>query len=287
MRKTMLGLAAAVAASLSAAPAMACGGFGGCAQPVYSPCSPCGDASAFHRLPAAEPQFYAAAPRYYHVDQGPTFSGPGMLAPAPVYQERAVSGSGVYNQPYGYGYTGGPYADPTDHSYYGMPYSRGPAVYSYRARPSYYGVRRVQRYGWAPRVHRVHRAYRVERGYAPYYRPAMRPSMRYGYAPRRAYVPRYGHAPRYGYAPRHAYAPRFAPASRYGHAPRMMPASRYGYGPRPMMAPAPRFAPPMRHGGPQAGFAPRMHPQGAPMPHSRPQMQPRQGGPVHPQMPPR
>ncbi len=242
MRKTMLGIAAVLAAGLGGAglgvaPAMACGGYG-CAQPVYSPCSPCGG-PVYNRLTAPEPQFHVAAPRYYYVDQGPTYSGPAAFAPAPTYQERAVSGWSVYDRPYYYGYTGGPYADPTNHYYDGMPYSRGPAIYSYRARPAHYGVRRVARYGWAPRYHRVHR---VHRAYAPYRHAAVRPSVRYGYTPHRGYAPRFAPAPRHGYAPHHGYAPRYAPG------PRFAPGPRYGHGPR-------------------AGFAPQMRPQAGPGPH--------------------
>src|SRR3954462_10268127 len=102
MRQTISGLVAAIAVvSVSAAPAMACGGglFGGsCGSPCGGQAyvSPCGGygygggygyAGGYEQLPE---------PTYYHVNQGPTYGGPGMLAPAPTYQESAVSGWGAY-----------------------------------------------------------------------------------------------------------------------------------------------------------------------------------------------
>jgi hypothetical protein len=102
MRQMISGLVAAVAVmTVSAVPAMACGGglFQGscspcgqayaepCAQsyvaaPVYSGCySGCG--AAYERLPDPVQQ-------YYYVNQGPTYSGPGNFAPYPTYQEDAV-----------------------------------------------------------------------------------------------------------------------------------------------------------------------------------------------------
>jgi hypothetical protein len=100
MRQTLIsGLAAAAAlVTVSAAPAMACGGY------YASGCSPCGQAyvapspcggqgfggyygygvAGYELLPDPSPQ-------YFYVDQGPTYSGPGMFAPAPYYREATVS----------------------------------------------------------------------------------------------------------------------------------------------------------------------------------------------------
>src|SRR3954471_9541641 len=108
MRHLISGLVAAVAV-LAAAPAMACG---------YSSCSPCG----YSYSPCAQPHYVApvatysygygggygyggcgngcgggwaterlAMPeqQYYHVNQGPTYSGPGNWAPQPTYSEPA------------------------------------------------------------------------------------------------------------------------------------------------------------------------------------------------------
>ncbi|MEA2792945.1 MAG: hypothetical protein QOI87_325 [Bradyrhizobium sp.] len=105
MRQTISRLVAAITVVIaSAAPAMACGLFGG-------PCSPCGPAYvspcaqtdsywgcnsgcggwAFERL--SDPALQYGARRhyplqqYYYVNQGPTFTGPGAFAPYPTYQE--------------------------------------------------------------------------------------------------------------------------------------------------------------------------------------------------------
>jgi len=104
MRPTISGLVAAIAVmTVAAAPAMACGGYGPCAQsyvptPVYSGCySGC---SWRERLPDPVQQYGYPAPhhlqQYYHVNQGPTFTGPGNYAPYPVYREGAVSGLDAY-----------------------------------------------------------------------------------------------------------------------------------------------------------------------------------------------
>jgi hypothetical protein len=109
MRYMISGLVAAVAV-MAAAPAMACG---------YGLCSPCG---AAYVSPCAAPVY--AAPvvsysytnyggcyggcgwvterlpdplqQYYYVNQGPTYTGPGNWAPAPVYREGAGYGSSYY-----------------------------------------------------------------------------------------------------------------------------------------------------------------------------------------------
>jgi len=136
MRQTITGLVAALAVvTASAAPALACGGVvaGGCSPcgPVVSPCaggyapfeygySYGYGAAAFQRLP--DPT------RYYYVNQGPTYTGPGQFAPRPYYDDRAVS---VYRT--GSAYTGGVYADAFTHQYVGAP-ALGPVVYRYHGR---------------------------------------------------------------------------------------------------------------------------------------------------------
>jgi len=198
MRKTMTGLAAAVAVlTVSAVPAMACG-YSSCAsscggglfQAIANPCG--GYAyggygygygsyaggysySNYARLPS---------PQYYYVNQGPTYTGPGAFAPIPTYQERAVSGSDAYSRPYYHGYTGGPYANPSHHYYDGAQVS-GPVVYRYKPRRHYHGMRPAYRYG---------------------YRPALRYAQpRVAYAPRVIYSRPSYHAPRYRVAPRAHY----------------------------------------------------------------------------------
>lgn len=192
MRKMILKLAAAVAVvTASAAPALACGGglftSGGCSPCGQAYVSPCAQsygagygygygyagAAAYERLPEPVHQ-------YYYANQGPTFSGPGMFAPYPTYQETAISGPGGYYRPnYGY-YDGGPYGNATNHYSYAQPAYRGPAIYSYgpRLRASYrYGVR-PHRYGYGPRYGYRHRHFA---------------------GPRMMYAPRHGEGYRHGY----------------------------------------------------------------------------------------
>jgi hypothetical protein len=111
MRQTISGLVAAIAVvTASAAPAMACGLFGGscspCGRAYVSPCaqayvptysySGCNNGCggwAFERLSDPAQQHYSDRVRqYYYVNQGPTFTGPGAFAPYQTYQEGAVSG---------------------------------------------------------------------------------------------------------------------------------------------------------------------------------------------------
>jgi hypothetical protein len=177
MRQTISGLVAALAV-LAAAPAMACG---------YGSCSPC---STGYVSPCVQPQVYVSpvadygysgcntgcgwaheslpdpVRQYYYVNQGPTYTGPGSWAPLPTYQESAVSGWDAYRRPYYYGYDGGRYAGATNHYYDGVGVE-GPAIYGYRA----------------------HRHFRLWRAH-PGVRYMERPSVRYGYAPRRSM--RYG-----------------------------------------------------------------------------------------------
>ncbi len=207
MRQTIVGLAVALAAAVSAAPASACG-YAGCSSPSWNynysgfygnystpvaPCATgCGGYGAawgydhYGRLPyPAQP--YATLPQYYWVNQGPTYTGPGLFAPAPTYQERAVSGwSGYGPTAYGttnYSYSGGPYGNATTHYYDGMP----AAGYSYRSyshlQPTYHYARPYRRV-LAPRY------------VAPYARPRM--SIRYGMP---HMMGRPGYAPRMGYVP--------------------------------------------------------------------------------------
>jgi hypothetical protein len=112
MRQTISGLVAAIAVvTASAAPAMACGLFGGscspCGRAYVSPCAQtcvptyrysgcnrgCGG-WAHERLPDPVQQYHHPSHRvqqYYYVNQGPTYTGPGAFAPYPTYQEGAVS----------------------------------------------------------------------------------------------------------------------------------------------------------------------------------------------------
>jgi hypothetical protein len=209
MRQTIVGLAVALAAAVSAVPASACG-YAGCSSPSWNynysgfygnystpvaPCATgCGGYGAawsyddYGRLPyPAQP--YATLPQYYWVNQGPTYTGPGLLAPAPTYQERAVSGwSGYGPTAYGttnYSYSGGPYGNATTHYYDGMP-AAGYTGYSYRS------------YSHLPPTYaRPHRRVLAPRYY---------PSVRYGYAPHfRGYVG----ASRYALPPRRMHRPMY------------------------------------------------------------------------------
>src|SRR3569623_1226287 len=123
MRFKVLGLAAMIGAMISAGPAMAC--YNGCGGGYVA--SGCG-VTFREQLPNLD-----AGPQYYYVNQGPTYTGPGNIAPVPTYQERSVSGWAAYSRPYYYGYNGGPYAH-ASHHYYDGANLHGPAVYSYRWR---------------------------------------------------------------------------------------------------------------------------------------------------------
>ncbi|WP_375412425.1 hypothetical protein [uncultured Bradyrhizobium sp.] len=178
MRQMISGLIAAAAVmTVSAAPASACGGG------LFSSCSPCGQAyvspcaqsyapalnfangcggcggsygyAGYERLPELSPQ-------YYHVNQGPTYTGPGSFAPYPTYRENAPYGWGYGGTGYGgsYGYGGGVTYGGAAVSYAPRPYYR-----PWRARVGYgYGVRSGYRYG----------GYGIGRGYG------VRPGMGYG-----------------------------------------------------------------------------------------------------------
>ena len=128
---------------------------GGCGAPlVYaapvaaytqSACNPCGGVGwgyggyGHARLAAPEQQ-------YYYVNQGPTYSGPGAWAPAPVYQEETASGYGVYHRSH-YGYRHHGYR-PYHHRHMGyrhMGYHHGYATH-HEAAPYHYGHRVLRRY---------------------------------------------------------------------------------------------------------------------------------------------
>ena len=108
MRKMFSGLLVAIAAmAASTVAASACGGCWGCGyaspcaapyvQPYYGCASACG--AAFERLPDPELQYHSvpvARPQYYYVNQGPTYTGPGDLAPLPFYDEGGVTTRRAY-----------------------------------------------------------------------------------------------------------------------------------------------------------------------------------------------
>jgi hypothetical protein len=148
MRQTISGLVAAIAVmAAGTVPASACGLFeSACGQivaaPVYSGCN-CGGWAAYERLPDPEQQYGyyegAALHQYYYADQGPTYTGPGDLAPYRVYRETAVPvwRSGYYHGHYGW-------------HVHGMHYG-----YHHSMRYGYYGA--PHRYGYA--AHMMHRHY--------------------------------------------------------------------------------------------------------------------------------
>lgn len=172
MRKTISGLVAAVAVMMTvgAAPAMAC--YGGCAPaPVYV--APVASYSGCYSGCGgwATERLPDPVHQYYYVNQGPTYTGPGNWAPRPVYQESALPVWSGYRAPYRY--------NRPISNFYDDPGIRGPRAYGYRSP-----------------------------GYG--YRYSVRPSVRYGYAPRPFYGSRYGVAPRHSLryggpvmAPRH------------------------------------------------------------------------------------
>jgi hypothetical protein len=108
MRQTISGLVAVIAVmTAGAAPASACG-FTSCAPYAegyayvptvfgtgcYGGCWGWGY-DTFERLAEPDTQYYLPTShypirQYYYVNQGPTYSGPGMFAPYPTYQENAV-----------------------------------------------------------------------------------------------------------------------------------------------------------------------------------------------------
>jgi hypothetical protein len=152
MRQLISGVfAAAAVMTVSAAPASACGGLS-----LFSSCSPCGQAYVSPCAQSYAPAFtYATgcggcggwaherlpelSPQYYHVNQGPTYTGPGNFAPYPTYQENAPYG---WRRQSGYGYGYG-YGDAA------VSYAQRPYYRPWRARVGYgYGVRPSVRYGY-------------------------------------------------------------------------------------------------------------------------------------------
>uniref|UniRef100_Q07P23 Uncharacterized protein n=1 Tax=Rhodopseudomonas palustris (strain BisA53) TaxID=316055 RepID=Q07P23_RHOP5 len=162
MRQSFLTGLAAVAAlvTVSAAPAMACGG-----GFFASGCSPCGQAyvapppcggpayggdygygieAEYERLPDPSPQ-------YFYVDQGPTYSGPGMFAPRPYYREATVSrwsGYGYRHRAHHRSFQGWN----GQQRFYGA--ARSNVRYGHVSRQSYgprYGAHRMAPRGYAPR----------------------------------------------------------------------------------------------------------------------------------------
>ncbi|MGA7809574.1 hypothetical protein [Bradyrhizobium sp.] len=99
MRQTISGLVTAFAVTIAgAAPALACG---------YAACAPCGEAGYVSPCAQSYVPAYTTGcatgcrgfvyermsdpdTQYYYVNQGPTYTGPGMLAPYPAYREDAV-----------------------------------------------------------------------------------------------------------------------------------------------------------------------------------------------------
>jgi hypothetical protein len=157
MRQLITGMVAAFAVvTASAAPAMACGLFDSCSPctpcaapqvyvppppPVYSGCNPCG--GAYERLPDPEAQYYSAPEthRYYYVNQGPSYTGPGDLAPYPTYREGGYSDWHAYRHHHHYGY-------------------RPWHTHAYR-----YGYEHHMRYGYAMPHHYGYREHTLRRYY--------------------------------------------------------------------------------------------------------------------------
>jgi hypothetical protein len=131
--------AALVTIAAGAAPALACG-VDPCGYGLFTAGGYAEGYSYREHLPNPE------GPRYFYVNQGPTYSGPGMYAPVPTYQERAVTGWHAYDYGYYYGYNGGPYGDATSHYYDGAPAAQGPVVYHYG--PWRHHRRHSLRYGY-------------------------------------------------------------------------------------------------------------------------------------------
>jgi hypothetical protein len=159
MRQMISGVVAALAVmTAAAAPAYACG-FGSCAPCGTSYVSPCAEAyvpsavgagcygcgAGFDRLAEPTTQYYPTTGyyptrQYYYVNQGPTYSGPGMFAPQPAYEEDAVPAWGAYeHHPYHYGYH--------RHRHYHHGYHYG------------YAPHRYHHYGYGPRYGYMHHHY--------------------------------------------------------------------------------------------------------------------------------
>lgn len=174
MRHTMSWIAglAVTAAILGSAPAMACGGGFG------SPCGSYGYASSYGGYNGFNGYggygHYSVAPyerladptpvtrQYFYANQGPTFSGPGVFAPVPTYQETAIGWRGYPR------YDGGPYANPLDHYSYGRRVYGGPLIQSYRWRHGHgYRHGNRARFGYAAHRGVAHAGTRAVRPYNP------------------------------------------------------------------------------------------------------------------------
>jgi hypothetical protein len=88
MRQMISGVVAAIAVmTAAAAPASACG---------FTACAPYAEGyDVYQRMAEPDTQYYpttrySPTTQYYYVNQGPTYSGPGMFAPYPTYQENAL-----------------------------------------------------------------------------------------------------------------------------------------------------------------------------------------------------
>lgn len=98
MRQTIAGLIAGVAfaATMAAtAPAQACAVVDPCGYGYYGYGYNYGY-GVRERLARPDDYQRYASPQYYWANQGPTYTGPGNFAPAPVYQERAVLAAPYY-----------------------------------------------------------------------------------------------------------------------------------------------------------------------------------------------
>jgi hypothetical protein len=154
MRNTTTAIAAALAVlAAGAAPAMACWDYAStCGRGLYIAGDYHEGYARFEHLPDPTlPSYYPTGPRYYYVNQGPAYTGPGMYAPLLSYQERAVTGWHGYEHGYYYGYNGGPYGDAMSHYYDGMPAAEGPVVYRYGPWAHRRHVRHSLRYGYGAR----------------------------------------------------------------------------------------------------------------------------------------
>jgi hypothetical protein len=156
------------------------GGCGGCGAPVYSGCGGCATPSvaAVYAVPVAPAPIVVSAwagtgcgcqnslsfggpSPLYVVNQGPDFSGPGLMRPYGTYApETAYAPAANYPYVPGYGNSGyGPgygYGSPAYHPYYAHRYY-GPRYAAYRApmyghpmygRPRYFGPTPGYYHGW-------------------------------------------------------------------------------------------------------------------------------------------
>jgi hypothetical protein len=114
--------------------------------------------------------FSAASSPLYVVNQGPQYSGPGLMVPYQTYSQEAAYAPAVdypYVSPYesGYGYGAGYGYGYRHRSYYGQPYYHGPGPgFGYRShayfRPHYYAPA-ARYYGPGPRYYsRPHGSWR-------------------------------------------------------------------------------------------------------------------------------